>query len=346
MKIKIEASVLERAMVALSKIAPPANGTVLLRAHEGRVSLTSVGEVSHGEILLVSESEDDGQATVQMLALRESIRGHQDLAIELRNNSLVISSRAYRAELTVLDTLVPQKRDETSVREWRLGTEAADWLYRAVRSVTLKPTMLSSWLPVGIRLSADGAWVGCYDNQRIRYVSDPDIRGELDLLVPVETMSALLEIFHLSNFAIRQIAGGFLVYNKTMRVRLQVPSTDDLVSVDAVVAKIASASGESYVTLEFPKSEATEFLANARSVLGRERAEIRFSGGKTVMSVATVSGRVSRKIGAEGPKFQIDLEYFSELATKSGPEIVLRVVGESFLSADLESGSIIVSLNQ
>jgi len=351
MKIQLELEALLGALDTISKIAPPASGNITLQTASSRFTIISTGDISSCTLIVAADAvSGDGEISVSMQAVKDAIKGRQKLELSYNNATLSVKSGKYLAELATVDVIPVDEPDKEEVKEWRITTDQASWLKKALRDVNLKPTtLLSSWMPAGVKITSKGAFVACYDTLHMSWTTAKAVTGDFECVLPVETLLNIVDVFHKTNFVIRQGKNRLYVKNKLTNVHLSMPATDELPSISEVQEKIREASATDGTEFTFGKASFLTFLDNARSVLGKERAEILVTAVKAgvALLIKTGSGQVENVIEGSGRgKFAVDYENMMELVSKASENVQLKVVGDAFLASKLPNSSLIVALNQ
>jgi hypothetical protein len=345
MIILLEAAILAKALDTAQKLAAPVSGAITFIFDGKRLSLNSVSDLSQCKIKIPTESVE-GDATefaIPLSVIKDAVKGHDRVKISLANATLSIKGKGYTANLATVDVIPMDEMENIEFKEWTLNGDTSAWLCNAVRAVTLRPTtLLSSWIPVGIKVTPKSAFVACYDNQRISWTSSKEITGEFECVAPADTISSILDVFREQSIRVETGRGRLRVTSKTVTVSTMMPVEDDLPKLEDVMEKVKAAAKEAGDTKLVPKLILAKFFDNARSVLGKERAEI--VATEEGMSVQSSTGKVTSKI--EAGVFKIDYEFFVEAVGKAPVDVMLRVVGDSFLSIGTDLGSIIVAQNQ
>lgn len=350
MKISIELDALSAAFDTIAKTAAPSSGNITFSSAKGKLTVSSQADLSRCMIIVPCTVDKDGEFAVPMQAVKDAVKGRSKVSMTYANTVLSIVSGAYKANLATVDVIPMDELHEEEAKDWKLTAEQAGWLRKALRDVALKPTtLLSPWMPAGVKLTQNGAFVACFDNQHMAWVNSKEVTGEFECLLPMDTLQSVIEVFHLSSFIISQGKSLIKVRNKLTTVVLNVPSTDDLPTVKQVQEKIKEAQQEKSNVFTFAKADLQGFLDNSRAVLSKERAELSVEAtDKGIgLSIKTVQGEVKATLKGSGKKsFKIDLEYLQELTAKAPEELQLKVVGNAFLSSKLTASTIIVALNQ
>lgn len=363
MHIQAESDAIQRALEIITKTAPPLEGEVTFRSKKGRLTVQSVADLSRATVLVPCKVDGDGEFAILMQTLRDATKGRKAIDLKYVEGMLTVKSGAYKAELATMDVIPPDEPPSDKTKDWELTAEQATWLRQALKDVTLKPTsILSSWMPVGIKLSDKGGFVCCFDNQHMSWISSRSLVGDFEAVLPLDTVKSVVDVFHATNFTLQQGKSYIKVKNKMASVILAVPNNDDIQTLESVRAKIKEAMSIGATTFSLNQKDLATFIDNARSVVGKERAEIQVTSGKGKTGQAlellvktgqgTVKGLVrggigKTKNGGDGEKvFRVDLEYIQELLGRSADEMALNVVEEAFLSLKLNGAQAIVALNQ
>lgn len=357
MQIQIEAQAVQQALDIITKMAPPLEGEVTFRAKKGRLTAMSVADLSRCTVLVPCKIEGEGEFAVTVQSLRDATKGRTALELKYVEGTLTVKSGSYKALLATLDVIPPDEVVAEETRDWKISGEQAAWLRDVVKEVGLKPTsILSSWMPLGVKLSSGGGFVACYDAQHMSWVNDKSLTGDFEFVLPLELVRSILDVFHASSFTMMQGKGSIKVKNATTSVQLSVPSTEDMPSLEQVRAKIKEAMAEAATAFTLGKKAVATFIDNSRAVVGKERAEIQVSPGAGKDGTAfelmvktgqgTVKSLVKGKAGKGAKQFRVDLEYLTELLGRVDENVCLNVVTDAFLSIKTKGSHAIVALNQ
>ena len=359
MQIQVDPEAIQASLDIIAKTAPPLEGEVTFRVVKNRLTVNSVADLSRCTVVVPCTVKGEGEFAILMQSLRDATKGRAELMFSYKEGTLTVKGKGgYLAELATLDVIPPDEVVPEETKEWKLSADQAVWLRKALKDVTLKPTsILSTWMPVGIKLSPNGAFVCCYDSQHMSWVNDKTVKGDFECVMPLDTAKAVVEVFHMGDFTINQSKSSIRVRNKTVNVLLSIPSTEDLPSLSQVRSKIKEAMAEKATTFKVGQKDVLTFIDNARAVIGKERAEIQVTSAKGVkgdkleLLVKTGQGQVKSLVaGGTGSskerKFTVDLEYVQELIGRAAEDMNLNVVDGAFLSIALAGSSAMVALNQ
>lgn len=350
MKISVELSSLQASLDIITRLAPPTSGNITVTSDGKKVQLTSSADTSRCITTVPCSVDRAGEYAVPLAALRDATKGRGELTLTYKNAVLNVNSGRYSASLVTVDVIPLDDYEAEEGQIWKLMPDQSAWLRKALRDVALKPTLiLSSWMPVGIKLTPKGGFVTCYDMQHMGWVSDKTVAGDFECVLPLETMTNVIDLFHKTQFSIRHCSSRIEIKNKLTQVFLSIPSLEDLPSLADVQSKIKSASAEKGKTFVIPRESLTAFMENARAVMTKERAEIRIEGADKGIKVEikTGQGNVNTQFKGEGKgSFKIDYEYLSEALTKTTDDLTLTAVDNAYVSAKFANMNMIIALNQ
>lgn len=355
MKLTLEGAALQQAVATVFKMSPPIEGVVSLICRDSKFLLSALGEVSRCEILIPAKVQSkDVEFAVPLEALRDAIKGRSNLSMSWDGTMLVITdSSGYKIELLTVEALARDTLDKVEFSEVPLSGEQSVWLKNAVSAVSLKPTiMFASFMPVTVKLTAKGVFVGCYDDQHMAFVNSAEVKGDVTFTLPLDKLQLILDVFAGASFKLRISNSRVELRNKLIFVALNLPSMEDSINADDVIGKAREASKAEGASVSVKTAEVIAFLENSRAVAGKERVEITAATEKDGLrlSIATVRGKANAKLVAKTKSkvsFRIDLDYFDELVRKTrNEELQLTIVESAFVSSKYEAGTILVALNQ
>lgn len=353
MNFKIEAAAIQEALRVIGRLAAPDSGNVTVSSNGKKVFIHSSSETSRCSINVPASVEGKaGTFAISMNALRDATKGRKELEIEYAKTMCRIKSGAYRCELATVDALEIEASDEERGTKLEFSGEQAAWVKSAVATVALKPTaLLSSFMPVGLKLTSKGAFVACYDVNHLAFLNSDEIKGDMEFKLPLDTLTAVLDAFGGAPFVLELGKASVTVSNKLVKVFLSLPQEEENeLQLSDVIETAKAAKKADGQTLVIPKDEFVAFLDNSRAIATKERSEIKISvsEGKLKMEVTTVQGsaKASLKVKSKSCDFAIDFEYLDEAVRKAGTNVEMKLVKDEFLAIQLKGSTIILSLNQ
>lgn len=356
MLAKIDALILQEAIRVVLRLSPPITGNVSLESDGRQVKLHSVAELSRCTVLLPCEVKGKAFFAVPTEALRDAVKGRSDITMEYDKTLLKIKSGRYSTALTTLDAIDIEPDEAVEGKTWTITPEQLAWLKEAVTSVTLKPTLnMTAFMPVSVRLTPKSAFVSCYDNNRMTFTSTKEITGDLDVTLPLDTLTAVLDTFNKVECEMKVTAATLIVKNPILDVVLALPATDEdsAISTEMVREKAVEASKVEGLSVDVDKKSLTMFLDNARAVATKERSElsVKTEAGKLSMSVKTTNGisRASMKaVVRKDSEFKLDFEFFDEIVRKCGDSVSFKFVDDqsAFIMVKAKDARALIALNQ
>ena len=354
MKLKLLSSVLHSAIKTASTLAPPRDENVTIESDGSKLFLSSASDVARCTINIPAEvAGDKALFGISLATLRDATKGREQLELNYENSVFKVKAKGYNADLPTadalqLDALDPLK-DKVSLK---LTADQAAWLKSAVQAVSLKPAViLTSYMPVSIKLTDKGAFVACYDDSHMAFINSKEITGDVDVTLPLDTLTSVLSVFSSAAFKLEVSYASLIVSNKLSSVNLSLPEVPKGTPTAAeVVLKAKEASKMDGSTLTFDKADMISFLDNARAVSSKERTEIavKSQDKALLVSVVTANGSCKTQIPSTGKTkgFKIDFEHFDEAIRKCPDKVTMKVVQDAFVSFQASKAHLIVGLNQ
>jgi len=348
MKAIIKVSALAHALDITQKLAAPGEDGVVAISYDGTKKLTirSASDTSQS-VVRVQFDSIEGEAVefgIVLASLRDATKGHTTISMTVANAVVTLKAKGSVITLPTVDTPdiegVSKAEEE---QEWELSAETAATLLGAVKAVALKPTtMLTSWIPIGIRLRKNSGFVCSYDDNRVSWGTIKE-GGDFECVAPTDTMVAVLDALKGHSLRVATSKGRLAVTTKTAQVIINTPVDDTLSSLDEVIEKSREMAKQKGQIGALDRGTLQRFFDNARAITGKDRAEI-VSNGKT-LSIQSTIGAVTHDMPA--PEFKVDFEFFAEAVGKvQGSSVNLNVVGSDFLSIGSSVGAIVIGQNQ
>jgi len=349
MKINAELSALQYAVDTAMRLAPPVSGNLSFTVKNKNLIVTSVAELGRCSAVVACDLSGEDEFAVPAQALKDAIKGRAAVELVYSNSTLTVKSGKYKTELVTVDVVPPDEVDKEETKDWKISAEVGDWIRTSLRLVALKPTViLSTWMPVGVHLSSKGAFICCYDLQHMNWVNEKEVKGDFECMLPLETMTNIMDVFSKTAFTMQQGSSYIRVKNKLVDAYLSVPDMKEIPTVSQVRDRVKEAGNANGKAWKFGKSDMLTFMDNAKAIIGKERAELAVEGDdglKLVVRTGLGTSKTSIKGKGKG-SFKVDYEYFQELVAKAPDEVEMSVVDKAFISIGLSSSAALVALNQ
>jgi len=356
MKCVLDSDILQEAIRVVMRLSPPITGNVTLESDGKLLKLHSVAELSRCTVLLPCEVTGKAFFAVPTEALRDATKGRKEIELFYDKTLLKLKAGRYSTSLITLDAIEIETDEKVEGQEWEVTVEQMTWLKTAVAAVALKPTAnMTAFMPVSVRLTPKSAFVSCYDNNRMSFTSTKEITGNLDVTLPLDTLTAVLDTFNKVACTMKVTASSLIVKNPILDVVLALPATDEdsAISTEMVREKALSASSTDGLSVEVEKKAVTAFMDNARSVATKERSElmVKTEKGKITLTVKTTNGtsRVALKAAVKTEaEFKVDYEFFDEIVRKCPDALSFKFVDDqhAFIMIRTTTARSLIALNQ
>lgn len=349
----IDSDIIQEAIRVCLRLSPPITGNLTLEARGTRLYMHSAADLSRCTVLLPCVIKGKALFAVPVEALKDATKGRTELDLTYDKTMLKIKSGRYSVALTTLDAIEPDAEDEVKDgRTWDLSVEQVQWLKTAVANTALKPTQnLTAFMPVSVKITNKSAFVSCFDPNHMMFTNTKEITGDLDVTLPLETLSAVLDVFNKVDCQMVVTPASLRVRNPIVDVVLALPDTEEEgISSQLVMEKAREALKADGQSVDIDKKQVTQFLDNARSVATKERPELHVvtEPGSATLVVKTTNGTARNKMKAATKAtmdFRIDFEYFEEAARKSGETVSFKY-SDSFLTFKCANAHSLIALNQ
>lgn len=348
----IDSDLIQEAIKIALRLSPPITGNLTLEVRDSRLYLTSAAELSRCTVLLPCTIKGKALFAVPTDALKDATKGRGEVELVYDKTMLKVKSGRYSVALTTLDAIESDEEEKPKGTTWKLSVEQIQWLKEAVSNTALKPTInMTTFMPVSIKITGKSGFVSCFDSNHMMFQSSKEITGNMDVTLPLETVQAVLDVFHKLECEMTVTPSALYVSNPLIDVVLALPDTDDdSIGTDLVIGKARESLKADGKSVEIDKKQVTAFLDNARSVQTKERSELSVvtEPGSVTLMVKTTNGTARNKLKAATKakaEFKIDFEYFEEAAKKSGETVSFKYA-ESFLIFKCARAHSLIALNQ
>lgn len=358
MQAKIDTDILQEAIRVILRLSPPVSGNVTINSDGRSLWLHSAAELSRCSVLIPCTVTGKALFAIPTQSLADASKGHATLDMVYDKTMLTLKGGRYKASLTTVDALQIEENDtaeEEKGKKWKVTVDQLQWLKSAVSAVALKPTQnVTTFMPVSVKLTSKSAFVSCYDEQHMAFTSSKEITGDLELLLPIETLNNVLDAFSKVSCVMIVTASSLIVRNKLVSVVLALPEIEnentirDPEQVRETAREAMKADGTG---IELDKKALSGFLDNCRAVATKERPELMVATkqGKIRFEVKTTNGVVNTIMPSgiqKSVRFKIDFEFFDEAVRKCSDQVVFKLVDDSFLTFKTKNTNLLVALNQ
>lgn len=352
MQISIDSDIIQEAIRVALRLSPPITGNLTLEGRDSKLYLHSSADLSRCSILLPCTIKGKGIFAIPVDALKDATKGRKDVEMVYDKTMLKIKSGRYSVSLTTVDAIDPDAEPIPEGTKWKLTVDQVQWLKTAVANTALKPNAnMTAFMPVSVKITSKSAFVSCFDENHMMFTNSREITGALDVTLPLEVLTAVLDVFNKVECEMTVTKSALYVHNKIVDVMLALPDTeDDAVETSMVVQKARESLKVDGKAIDIDKKQVTAFLDNARSVQTKERSELHVVSepGSVTLVVKTTNGTARNKMKAATTAktdFKIDFEYFEEAARKSADTVSFKFA-DSFLVFRCANAHSLIALNQ
>lgn len=358
MKIEnLETALLNEAFRVALLLAPPSAGNLTFFAENGSLKIHSSSDYNHCAIQLPAVLEGSALFALPVEALKDAVKSTKQVTLEIPEGTSALQIKSsgtakYRARLAVMDALEPEAI-EFSGEEKVFTKEQLQWLKQALSDVSLKPqTLLSPYTPAIIRMTDKGAFVACAHFGHMAFTSDKDVKGDLDVTLPYDTIHAVLDAFEGDDCVVSFSSSALRVKNEIFDVVLALPDLRNDVTIDQVleVAEMAKAAAGESIVLDY--KEVKDFMARCKAIREKSKLEIAFNANKDaiILSAKTTLGDAQMEFPASTKskiQFAIDAETFEELLLKSDKTQVVLFADDDAGFVSMQNGNthMVISMN-
>lgn len=354
MQITTTGQDLTESLRILQRLATSNDGIITVQNTDKGVFLHAYGDVSWAQVRLAGAHKDTGDFGISADTLKEAIKGHADLELTYKNSVLVVKSGAYTAKLSTTDSNMPELPNDKDGTLIKLDAQTVANLKSGVTAVQMKESsLLNQAIPLGIKLTEKGAFFACFDNQRMNFCQDKELKGDMEFTIPVSMFQTMLDTVGQGSFSIKMKGSTVEIKSSTVKANLGLPAEDpNSITLESVLEKARVLAKMKGSMVELPREKVLQFLANCRAVALKERSEVSVSvdSGKATLAVKTYAGAIQTKCKIDGPDcaFLVDYEFFCSLFEGQSEENVgILVEAGAFLLAKAKGGATrVVALNE
>lgn len=351
LKIEIDSTVIAQALKIVSTLAPPMTGNVIISAVGPHVTMISIGTASRCQLKLPCQRTGEGIFALPLPTITAAVRGRLVLTLQYNNDVLNITSGSYKTTLATVD-VIQEPGDTIDGLEGHIITKhQSEWLQQALSDIYIKPDSLLNQTShhVAVQMSSNGAFVCCYDGDRMAYAVSPDITGDMDTVLPYNTIHAVATTFGMTAFKLATVNGVMYVWNKVGVASMSMIAPAFTVPVESLMGRIEESRHKPDAVWKLDTDQTKTFLQNAKAITNldsKNTLQVRVGKKSSHLRVATPNGSSQVEIDASASHdtdFCIDYDYFGEFLTK-GPSTVN--VHPTYISMHDQDFGMIVSLNQ
>ena len=343
MNILIEGDRLSAALRSLMRLAQPE--VVHVSIKEKQVILTAAGESSAAR-MKIDLSEPSGEQsgkeiTVSISLLSNILDKRKDVKLEIKGSTLFAKAKGgFLADVIGVEdqpVVVVPKEILDGETGFVISNKFMNGLLGVLPSIELKP-LLSTYsdVPIGIRATASGTFVACFDFVQTAYVFLEQTTGDFEFLLPsVSQFNMLVKELAGQKYKLVITDNSIYAFNSDMQVSLSLPQQDgDQVLLQDVVELSQAVEKTKFKTIIFNTKEIKDFLSNSRFVYDKDSVfTVKTDGDKALIELKATVGNTSlkTKLGRDAGKiaFNCDLNFFAAVINRAkGNTVSIKITEE------------------
>lgn len=271
-----------------------------------------------------------------------AISGRKNIQLEINSSTVKITSNKYKAEL-VTTTAESEPILSKEIKEGgdtvKLSPQLVEFIRDNLSQIELKPILETySYMPVAIRVTDKGAFLSCYDNWHMAFVTNKKVTGKLNLCLPISSLTLLTKEFHGKSYRMIATESTLYAFNDSFELALTLPQQD--------TQNIIPPEDAFNLAMQIRKEKGIEVLLAAEDVMSistnidavyKKGEHIDFEVSKTACKVTLKStyGRISSIVRCRAKKeihFRAGFGFLKDVLTKiSGNKVELTVVPDRML---------------
>jgi len=275
-------------------------------------------------------------------ALINAVKNRKDVMIEQTAGALVITSKAYTAELAVAEAAsVPmmQKAEGEEAKTVVLEEAVWQWIAESITRLQLERTATTVDVSLYVRVNQKGAFAVAYDMNHMAFVFDKALKGDVEFMLPMDVAQLLVKELPVVGTEIVLTRGAATFQTKTLGVQIALASEagDNALNPADVYAKCLEVPKAEGTSAQIDRASLESFVENGQALTEAKSSIVSFrlaNKGSTA-EMKSASGRVKAalKVTCDTEvKFALSFSYVQQLLEKGkGKEAIeITVIPESF----------------
>lgn len=274
-------------------------------------------------------------------SLINAVKNRKDVMIEQTTGALVITSKAYTAELTVAEAAsVPMmQKSEEEAKTVVLEESIWQWISESISRLQLERTATTVDVSLYVRVTQKGAFAVAYDMNHMAFVFDKAVKGEVEFMLPMDVAQLLVKELPVVGTEIVLTRGAATFQTKTLGVQIALASEagDNALDPADVYAKCLEVPKTAGTSAQIDRASLESFVENGQALTEAKSSIVSFrlaSKGSTA-EIKSASGRVKAALKATCEteiKFALSFSYVQQLLEKGKGKdaIEITVIPESF----------------
>lgn len=300
MKLIVDGTVMSKAVDDLLRLAAPASGAIVVQSLKGKLTLTSSSMTSMAKIVVPCKVEGDAQFGIAPGTLKSSCT-KAEVSMLLKNEVLTVASGKSTLTLPVQAVTEQSAFEVENPHKTNFTAEQAGELAALVSVVDGKQESATDWIPVGVNITAKGAFVASYTPVRLCWASSKAITGDSRIVLPIATVASALAVFGKDKFVLTTGNNAVKFTSPRAVFEAAAPSGEGAIPFDSVLSKAKEYKSAKLSQVTLAKSDIVDFLVSSKAVTQSSRAELSLHAdkGKVKLRVSTTEGSAEASLKAQ-----------------------------------------------
>lgn len=353
MKVKTSGQALAKQFSIVNKLASPLTGYINFKCDGKNLYLYSSNDVATYKSIIPCDSVDgEAEFSVAYDSLKTALGKRDTVTLSYINNTLVITSGSYKAELPTSDFISMVEPDKlTDYKEWEMDSDQNKWLISACSEVSLSNVdALSPFMPLTIRMNDKGTFIACYDNNRMSFIRTAKVKGNLDVVMPCDILLSVFSAFSGMQYKMRVTDSSLVIKSKLATVTLSLPTSDSYIDIKKLIELSTNVLKSNTSDMVISYNDLNDFMNSCRAVSAKERSELKVEtkGKKMKLTVKTMNGAINQILDMQKPvtaSFSLDMLYFAEAVGKTvSDELTIKLIQDTSIVVGSKNGWTVISL--
>lgn len=290
----------------------------------------------------VKEKSKYSAFAVSPSSLLSAITKRKSINLEISISTVKVTSDKYRADLVTTtsepEIILPKdikEGDETT----KLPSVLVEFIRENLSQVELKPILETySYMPVAVQVTDKGAFLACYDNWHMAFVTNKKVTGKIKFCLPISSLTLLAKEFRGKTYKMLVTESTLYAFNDSFELALTLPQQDvqNVIPPDEAYNLAMQIRKEKGIDIVLAAEDVLAISSNIDAVY-KKGEHIDFDVDKTQCKVTLKStyGRVSSIVRCKTQKpvsFRAGFGFFKDVLTKvSGSKVEMTVVPDRML---------------
>ena len=360
MIVSIDTELLEAAIRTVVKVtsAGGANSIAHFKLIDGMFQSSATNKGTGVAINIpckVKEKSKHSGFAVDPASLLAAIANRKNIQLEIGGSTVKVVSNKYKAELVTTtaeaEAILPKDIREGS-DTMKLPSALVEFIRENLAHIELKPILETySYMPVAVRVTEKGAFLACYDNWHMAFVTNKKVTGNLKFCLPVSSLNLLTKEFRGKSYKMIATESTLYAFNDSFELALTLPQQDtqNVIPPEEAFNLAMQIRKEKGINVLLAAEDILSISTNIDAVY-KKGEHIDFEVDKTSCKVTLKStfGRVSSVVRCKSQtpvSFRAGFGFMRDVLTKiSGNKVEMTIVPERMLFFNKGSRTFMLAL--